>query len=152
MEKLKIKDLKKDLFIGDFGYDFVDYSDGCICDIITEIADNNVDIYTQDLLDWVPDNYSYIEEANEELGVPHDFLKQIQQGQYYYNERNIYEHLEDILKNYMYNYIENYLNIEEITEEQNNKLLNGFEFDNNNETLENLIDFINEIMKVSVND
>lgn len=75
MEKLKIKDLKKDLFIGDFGYDFVDYSDGCICDIITEI-----------------------------------------------------------------------------TEEQNNKLLNGFEFDNNNETLENLIDFINEIMKVSVND
>lgn len=146
MEKLKIKDLKKDLFIGDFGYDFIDYSDGYICDIITEIADNNVDIYTQDLLDWVPDNYSYIEEANEELGVPHDFLKQIQQGQYYYNERNIYEHLEDILKNYMYNYIENYLNIEEITENQYEKLLD-FDFEDNNGLLEDLLDHIIESLE-----
>lgn len=146
MEKLKIKDLKKDLFIGDFGYDFIDYSEGCICDIITEIADNNVDIYTQDLLDWVPDNYSYIEEANEELGVPHDFLKQIQQGQYYYNERNIYEHLEDILKNYMYDYIENYLNIEEITEDQYEKLLD-FDFEDNNGLLENLLDHIIESLE-----
>lgn len=139
MEKLKIKDLKKDLFIGDFGYDFIDYSDGYICDIITEIADNNVDVYTQDLLDWVPDNYSYIEEANQEFGVPDDFLKQVQQGQYYYNERNIYEHLEDILKYYMYDFIENNLNIKEITEEQNERLLD-FDFNDNNELLENLLD------------
>lgn len=146
MEKLKIKDLKKDLFIGDFGYDFIDYSDGYICDIITEIADNNVDIYTQDLLDWVPDNYSYIEEANEELGVPHDFLEQIQQGQYYYNERNIYEHLKDILKNYMYDYIENYLNIEEITEDQYKKLLD-FDFEDNNGLLEDLLNHIIESLE-----
>lgn len=139
MKKLKIKDLKKDLFIGDFGYDFIDYSDGYICDIITEIADNNVDVYTQDLLDWVPDNYSYIEEANQEFSVPDDFLKQVQQGQYYYNERNIYEHLEDILKYYMYDFIENNLNIKEITEEQNERLLD-FDFNDNNELLENLLD------------
>ena len=136
---LKIEDLKKDLFIGEFGEDFINYSDGYICDIIMEIADNNVDIYTQDLLDWVPDNYSYIDEANQELGVPDDFIKQIQQGQYYFYERNIYEHLEDILKYYMYDFIENNLDIKEITEEQNERLLD-FDFNDDNELLENLLD------------
>lgn len=146
MEKLKIKDLKKDLFIGDFGYDFIDYSDGCICDIITEIAYNNVDICTQDLLDWIPDNYSYIEEANQEMGVPDDFIKQIQQGQHYFNERNIYEHLEDILKYYMYDFIENNLDIKEITEEQNERLLD-FDFNDNNELLENLLDHASKALE-----
>lgn len=144
---LKIEDLKKELFIGEFGEDFIDYSDGYIGDIIMDIADNNVDIYTQDLLDWIPDNYSYIEEANQEMGVPDDFIKQIQQGQYYFNERNIYEHLEDILKYYMYDFIENNLDIKEITEEQNERLLD-FDFNDNNELLENLIEHINEVLNI----
>lgn len=146
MEKLKIEDLKENLFLGDLGEYFEDYDCGYICDIITEIADNNVDLYTADLLEWVPDNYSYIEEANIELGTPNDFLKQIQQGQYYYYERNLYDNLEDILKNYMYNYIEKYLDIEEITEEQREKLLD-WDFTDNNKSLGNLIEHINKIFK-----
>lgn len=144
---LKIEDLKKELFIGDFGEYLVDYDEGYICDIITDIADNNIDIYTADLLNWIPDNYEYIEEANQEFGVPDDFLKQVQQGQYYYNERNIYEHLEDILKYYMYDFIENNLDIKEITEEQNERLLD-FDFNDNNELLENLIEHINEVLNI----
>lgn len=147
MKELKIEDLRKELYTGDLGEYFIDYDDGYICDIITEIADNSVDIYTQDLLDWVPDNYSYIEEANIEMGVPKGFLNQIQQGQYYYYERNLYENLEDTLKNYMYNYIENILKVKEITEEQNENLLD-WDFSDNNEKLENFIEHINEILKI----
>ena len=147
MEKIKIEDLRKELYTGNLGGYFIDYDNGYICDIITEIADNNVDIYTQDLLNWVPDNYSYIEESNIEMGVPKDFLKQIQQGQYYCYECNLYENLEDTLKNYMYNYIENVLKTKEITKEQNEKLLD-WDFEDDNEMLENLIEHINKILKI----
>lgn len=146
MKKIKIKDLKKDLFLGDFGEYFADYDSGYICDIITEIADNNVDIYYYDLFEWAKNNFSYINEANEELGTPANITKQIQQGQYYANERNLYENLEESLQFFMYDYIEKYLNIKEITEEQNENLLD-WDFSDNNEKLENLIDHINEILK-----
>lgn len=147
MKNLKIKELRKELNLGELGEYFVDYDNGYICDIITEIADNHIDIYTSDLFDWAKNYFCYIEEANTELGTPKDILQQIQQGQFYYYEQNIYNNLEDIMLNYMYNYIENVLNIKEITEEQYDDLLD-FDFNDNNEMLENLIDHINEVLKI----
>lgn len=146
MKNLKIEELKKELNLGELGEYFTDYDSGYICDIITEIADNHIDIYISDLLDWAKNYFNYIEEANTELGTPKDILQQIQQGQFYYYEQNIYNNLEDIMLNYMYNYIENVLNIKEITEEQYDDLLD-FDFNDNNEILENLIDHINEVLK-----
>lgn len=146
MKNLKIEELRKELNLGELGEYFVDYDNGYICDIITEIADNHINIYTSDLFDWAKNYFSYIEEANTELGTPTDILQQIQQGQFYYYEQNIYNNLEDIMLNYMYNYIENVLNIKEITEEQYDDLLD-FDFNDNNEMLENLIDHINEVFK-----
>lgn len=151
MKKLRIEELKNELYIGELGEFFVDYDNGYIGDIITEIADNKVDIYTSDLLEWAKGNYSDIEEALDEFGTPTDsngkadFLKIIQQGQYYQNERDLYDNLEDTLKFYMYDYIEKELNIKEITEEQNDDLLD-FDFSDNNEQLENLIEHIDEVM------
>ena len=145
MEKLKIEELKKDLWIGDLGDRFRDYDCGYICDIITEIADNNVDIYYYDLFEWAKDNFSIIEEANEEMGAPNDIIKQIQQGEFLAFERELYENLEDNLKYFMYDYIEKDLQIKEITEEQNENLLD-WDFSDNNEQLENLIEHINEIL------
>ena len=140
----KIEDLKKELYTGDFGDCFYDYDNGYICDIITEIADNHIDIYTCDLLEWAKNNYDYIDEATQEFGRPDTFIREIQQGQFLYNERNLYDNLEDSLKYFTYTYIENILDIKEITEEQNDKLLE-FDFDDNNEQLENLIEYINNI-------
>lgn len=151
MEKLKIEDLKKELYCGDFGEYFRNYGRGYICDIITEIADNNVDIYNYDLMEWAKGNTSYIEEALDEFGTPTDnngradFMRIVQQGQYYYNERNIYENLEDSLKFFMYDYIEKDLKITELTEEQNDDLLE-WDFSDNNEELENLIEHIDDIL------
>lgn len=147
MKNLKIEELKKELNLGELGEYFTDYDSGYICDIITEIADNHINIYTSDLFDWAKNYFNYIEEANTELGTPKDILQQIQQGQFYYYEQNIYNNLEDIMLNYMYNYIENVLNIKEITEEQYDDLLD-FDFNNNNEMLENLINHINEVLKI----
>lgn len=146
MEKLKIEELKKELYTGDLGDRIRNYSGGYICDIITEIADNNVDIYYSDLFEWAKHNFEIIEEANEEFGAPNDIIKQIQQGEFLAFERELYENLEDNLKYFMYDYIEKDLKIKEITEEQNENLLD-FDFSDNNEQLENLIDHINEILE-----
>ena len=154
MEKLKIEELKKDLFIGDLGGNFRDYDNGYICDIITEIADNDVPIYCSDIWEQAKDNQEYIEEALSELGTPTDsqgnadLMRIFQQGIYLKNEREIYENLEDSLKYFMYDYIEKDLKINELTKEQNDNLLD-WNFNDNNEQLENLIEHIDEILKES---
>lgn len=154
MENLKIEELKNDLYLGDLGEYFEDYNDGYICDIISEIADNNVPIYYSEIWKMAEENQDYIEEALSEFGTPTDsrgipdLTRIFQQGLYYKNEQEIYENLEDTLKFYMYNYIEENLNIKEITEEQNDDLLD-WDFKDNNEQLENLIEHIEEILKES---
>lgn len=144
--KIKIEELKKDLFTGDLGDRFRDYDNGYICDIITEIADANIDVYYYDLFDWAKNNFDIIEEANEEFGASNDIIKQMQQGEYLAFEHDLYDNLEDSLKYFMYDYIEKDLKIEEITEEQNENLLD-WDFSDNNEQLENLIDHINETLQ-----
>ena len=152
MEKLKVSELKNGCRFENLTEYFCDYDHGYICDIITEIADNHVEIYTSDLLEWAKDNYGYIEEAIDEFGTPTDsngnadFIRMIQQGQFYSNERELYDGLSNGLCLWVYNYIENVLGITEITEEENNELLE-WDFDDHNEQLENLIEHIENIFK-----
>lgn len=148
---LKIEDLRKELYTGDFGDCICDYDNGYICDIITEIADAHVDIYVSDLLDWAKSNYEYIDEATEELGRPDDFIGEVRQGQFLYNERDLYDNLEDSLKLFAYVYIQNVLGIEEITEEQNEDLLD-YDYTDNNDELENIIDHIEEVFETENNE
>jgi len=69
-------------------------------DIISEIADNNIDIYYFDLVEWTHDrdNIATIEEAVNEFGLPKkfDFYKQIQLGQYKANETLLWEAWEEL--------------------------------------------------------
>lgn len=105
------------------GYDPTNYLE----DPITEIADNYVDIYNNDLLEWVKHNYSYIEEALDDFGVPKDmngksdFIKIIQQGQYYKNCDEIQKNLDDMLKVYILDLLQKNA-INEISEKQLVKL------------------------------
>lgn len=152
MEKLKIEELKKDLYLGDYGEYFRDYNNGYICDIISEIADNQVPIYYSDIWEEAKENQEYIEEGLLQFGTPTDsrgqadLMRIFQQGLYLKNEQNLYENLEESLKFFMYDYIEKDLNIKEITEEQNENLLD-WDFEDNNEQIENLIEHIEEILK-----
>lgn len=121
-ELLKIEELKNDLNLGDYGEDITNYNSGYISDIITEIADNNVDIYNNDLMEWAKGNTYYIDRAVDELGRPDTIEDEIRQGQYIAYQEDLYNNLEDILKYWAYDYIENKYNITELTEEQNDEI------------------------------
>ena len=133
MEKLKIDDLIKEIKENDT-MEKVDISALCdysstnyLDDILHEIADNNIDIYNYDLLEWSKKNYSYIEEAIDEYGTPTDnhgeadFIKMIQQGQYCQNIEDIYNNIDEMIKLYILDLLQKE-NIEEITPEQLEKI------------------------------
>ena len=121
-ELLKIKDLKNELNLGDYGEDITNYNNGYISDIINEIADNYIDIYTYDLFEWAKGNTYYIDRAVDELGRPDTIEDEIRQGQYMAYQEDLYNNIEDILKYWAYDYIENKYNITELTEEQNDEI------------------------------
>ena len=146
---IKIVDEIKKLNIGDYGdrlenYDGSDY----ICDAISEIADENVDTYYPDLFEWAKENYVYINDANDELGMPHDIIEQIQQGQYYAIEQEIYENLQDCIKNYAYKYIFNWdgLNTPEVPEDKFLCLESELEKMDHNNTFDDIIEVVNDIL------
>lgn len=102
----KIEELQKESSyyagedIGDIITEFAGYDNGYICDIISSIADANVDIYTSDLLEWNVSNYEYTEQAVDEFGMcdnRFDMIKAIQSGQYLFFERALYENLKNTI-------------------------------------------------------
>ena len=104
MYKDILEELKNNLSFT-YGEQITDYDSGYIGDIFTEIADSNVDMYTSDLFEWGKSNLWYIDEATKELGNPNDIIKQIQQGQFYAYEQELYENKEDIMKYFAYTYL-----------------------------------------------
>ena len=99
-----LKDLETNLSFT-YGNNITQYDSGYICDVFSEIADSNVDIYTSDLFEWGKSNMYYIDEATKEFGNPNDILRQIQQGQYYAYEQELYENQDDIIKYFAYSYL-----------------------------------------------
>lgn len=140
----KLEELKESL---SFTYceDITSFNDGYICDVITEIADNHVNIYNNDLLEWAKGNYSYIGDATREFGRPDDFIKEIKQGQFYAYEQDLYENIEDMILLYAYNYLkENEISLnDEQIKELEDSLSN---IDNNNE-ISDIISYIDEILE-----
>lgn len=122
--KVKIEDLKREVekdfesyeeYITEY-YNYQNYID----DIIHDIADNNVDIYNYDLLEWAKDNYSYIEDYVKEFGIDSqnfDFIDIIRGGQYLYIEQTLYNNKESMLE-YLAYYILDDKGYTEIEEEK----------------------------------
>ena len=156
MEKINIKELleeiKKDgvYFDGediiDLVVEFAEHSNGYICDIITDVADNNIDIYNHDLWNWAKDNESYIEEAVTEYGIDErnfDLMQLFRSGQYNYYIQAIYSNLADFIKySILYN-----INAEEISEETLEEIENIAYQEDNNAEIEIYIDKINDLIK-----
>lgn len=91
-----------------------------ICDAISERADSMVDVYTYDLLEWAKTHICEIDEAAEELGKPDSFIGYIQQAQFLFNERQLYDGLNDAIIIEAWRIASEYA--EEVTEEQADKL------------------------------
>ena len=145
---MKLKDLQKELKISYYGDNITYYSSGYIQDLFSEIADQNVDIYTSDLLDWAKLNYEYIEQAVQEFGIDSrnfDFVKLLQEGQFLQIEEDLYNSQKEIIIYYIFqNLID--AGVEELTEEQSEAIdekdILSFE------TLEDVNEFIEELKQL----
>ena len=139
-----LKDLESNLSFT-YGNNITQYDSGYICDVFSEIADSNVDIYTSDLFDWGKNNMYYIDEATKEFGDPHDILRQIQQGQYYAYEQELYENKEDIIKYFSYTYLND--NNIKLNVEQEEDLDDYLSSVDSNDKIEDIIDYCKNINK-----
>lgn len=130
--------LKRDLSFT-YGDQITSYNSGYICDVFSEIADSNVDIYYSDLFEWAKDNIGYIDEATEEFGNPNDLIKQIQQGEFYAYEQDLYENQNSVLKLFAYNYLKD--NDIVLDEDDLDDLDNYVEHLESDDRLEDIIDY-----------
>jgi hypothetical protein len=121
---------------------FSDYADSStyICDGISEKADGLIDIYNYDLIEWAKGHICEIDEAVDELGKPDSFIGYIQQGQFLYYERLMYNELEDGILWACYDSAKEYA--EEITEEQNEQIKDLAESLDNNSRFDEITDGI----------
>lgn len=127
---------------------FVNYNnDEYVCDVVGYLSDNNIDIYYSDLFDWAKGNYSYIDDAIKEFGKPDNFLQYIQQGQYLYYEQEIYDNIDQYIKLYCFNYLLRDKDVEEITEDQFNEIMESLENIDNNDRLWNIEAIIDELFE-----
>lgn len=121
---------------------FSDYADSSsyICDGINEKADGLIDIYNYDLIEWAKGHICEIDEAADELGKPDSFIGYIQQGQFLYYERLMYNELEDGILWACYDAAKEYA--EEITDEQNEQIKELAESLDNNSRFNEITDGI----------
>lgn len=122
-----------------------DYSDGYICDVITEISDNNIDIYYYDLFEWCKTNFDYVNDWIAECGSSGDIIKDIQGGQYKQISDELYENLEEMLLLFAYDYL--FTNEIILNDEQLEELESDIAIMDNNNRLEEIIDLINETLE-----
>lgn len=87
----------------------------------------------------------YIDEATKEFGDPHDILRQIQQGQYYAYEQELYENKDDIIKYFAYTYLND--NNIKLNVEQEEDLDDYLSSVDSNDKLEDIIDYCKNINK-----
>ena len=142
MYKDILEELKNNLSFT-YGEQITDYDSGYIGDIFTEIADSNVDMYTSDLFEWGKSNLWYIDEATKELGNPNDIIKQIQQGQFYAYEQELYENKEDIMKYFAYTYLND--NEIKLSDGEIEELDDYLEPLDSNDKLENIVDYCKDL-------
>lgn len=149
--KVKIEELKKELESKMESYEeyITEYynNQDDIYDIIHDIADNNVDIYTYDLMEWVKNYWEYVEQYVKEFGIDSnnfDFIGAVRGGQYLYIEEKLMEN-KNIMLEYLAYYILQYEGIEELEENKATEVsIMNF---NNIDSITELEDELHEIIE-----
>lgn len=154
---INVLDMKPECYeLGELGDRFCDYSGyQYICDVISEIADSNIDIYYYDLFEWAKTNYEWVEEAIAQglcdMSNP-DIPRMLQAGQYEQNTNDLYTHLDASMLNFCLNYIKYDLGHETMTETQFDELTAHCTNVDNNDTLEVFEDFCKELFETEEED
>lgn len=137
----------------DFYGDYQNYIDSSsyICDAITEYADQKIDIYNSDLLEWAKNNFEYVNDAISEFGACDDIINQIQQGQYLQYTEQLNEDIQQIIKKLAYyNILQKLEDIDTIerTAEQIEDLELAIEDVDNNDRIDQINDAIIEFLEM----
>lgn len=125
-----------------------DYDKGYICDVISEIADSQVDIYYHDLRNWANGHFEEISETIDEFGwdgCGRDLYKAVQMAQFRGNENEMYSELSEGLENFAISYLEYDLKMEEIAEEKWEEIKEFLSDIDNNNRLEEITNFLDEM-------
>lgn len=140
------KNNTRELYTGKYGDCIVDYNNGYIFDVFNEISDNNVDIYTSDLYEWLQNNNDagyYMERAIYDGFVNfknYDFSRHIMAAQYLQINDELYENDVDIIRLFIVDYIDR-LELDENEKQELYYLIDDYSAD---DELENIIDDIEE--------
>lgn len=132
--------------ITDLLIEFGDFSSGYICDIIMEVADNNIDIYNYNLWNWAKNNEYYIEQAVKSMGMDSknfDLMQLFQMAQYEFYSEAIYSNLSD----FIYYAILKNVDAEEISDDILEEIENIANEEDSNEELETYIEEINDMIE-----
>ena len=126
-----------------FTADYSVTSSSYICDMISECADGQVDIYYSDRAEWFAHNWDKVDQANAELGSTGDTMQDIAQAQYLDNFNQLSEDIDNIILIMACEYlIDN--GLKELSEEDFDILTDiTYEVDNNSR-LEEIADYCNE--------
>ena len=152
--KEDLKGRMNDLSV-DFASDYDINTSSYLCDMLTEYADNQVDIYYTDLIEWLKGNGDeFIERYVEEFGIDEksfDFWSVVRGGQFLDFQERLLSDEKEIVELMVVNYLlENEEEIEkELEEKELEEMFDELEsqFDDC-ERLENVIDIINEYIKI----
>lgn len=148
MTKIRVSDIarnKLDSFINCLN----DYDSGYICDIISEIADSNTSIYYSDIIEFISNNVEEVDDAIKEFGwdgCGSDLCKAGQAAEFYQNERDMYNELEEGLFNLALSHIQYTMKVEEISDEQLDKIEELCSDTDNNDRLENFLEEVENIV------
>lgn len=155
--KKNLKELKDKLDLGVAGSILNCYGDeGRIEDLIVDIADNLYD--TQDLFQWAKEHVDKVEEKiclffeiRGEQEEKDDFnLKFIlEDAKFDSNLDDIYDHIKNILIDYIYYYLISKKGIDEIEEDLLNSIIESVDFNNLAQDLRDIVNTIEEKLKVS---
>ena len=125
-----------------------DYDNGYIYDIISEIADNQVDIYYSDLTEWANGHFEEISETISEFGwegCGRDLYKAVQMAQYRENENEMYSELSEGLENFALSYLEHDLKIVGIAEDRWEEIQDFLSDIDSDDELEEITNFLDKM-------
>lgn len=115
-----IKVLMYELCLNDMEEQILEFSNGCISDVFSEIAGSNVSIYTNDLLDYLSNNIDDVNDNISDIGFNGNILSHISDVWYNNNIEELYRNINDIVKYFVLDNIIDYMieyNIKNISEE-----------------------------------
>ena len=151
MIKLNVKELMEDLELGEYGDRLIEYDNGYICDVISEITNRGVSIYNYDLWNWAKDNSDWIEEGIVQFGIDSknfDLMRIFMQGQYLQIQDELYSNLNDIIRYWIYNN----LTVSELSQDMVNYIEDYSNTIDTNTRLDWIMEEILEYMEVYHND